>query len=74
VGTSAGVGLERGYCMMVGGDKDAVDHINPILAPARARHHPAARQRMENEGEDPRAEQGTSMPGRRVGALRQDGP
>jgi 6-phosphogluconate dehydrogenase len=32
VGTSGGVwGLERGYCMMVGGDKPAVDHIDPIL-------------------------------------------
>jgi 6-phosphogluconate dehydrogenase len=32
VGTSGGVwGLERGYCMMVGGDKSAVDFIDPIL-------------------------------------------
>ena len=32
VGTSGGVwGLERGYCMMVGGDKQAVDAIDPIL-------------------------------------------
>jgi 6-phosphogluconate dehydrogenase len=32
VGTSGGVwGLERGYCMMVGGDKAAVDFIDPIL-------------------------------------------
>lgn len=31
VGTSGGVwGLERGYCMMIGGDKDAVDHLDPI--------------------------------------------
>jgi 6-phosphogluconate dehydrogenase len=33
VGTSGGVwGLERGYCMMIGGDHDAVAHIDPILA------------------------------------------
>ena len=33
VGTSGGVwGLERGYCLMVGGDKDSVNHIDPILA------------------------------------------
>ena len=33
VGTSGGVwGLERGYCMMIGGDKDAVEHIDPILS------------------------------------------
>jgi 6-phosphogluconate dehydrogenase len=33
VGTSGGVwGLERGYCMMIGGDKIAVDHLDPIFA------------------------------------------
>jgi 6-phosphogluconate dehydrogenase len=33
VGTSGGVwGLERGFCMMIGGDKDAVQRIDPILA------------------------------------------
>jgi len=33
VGTSGGVwGLERGYCMMIGGAKEAVDHIDPILS------------------------------------------
>jgi 6-phosphogluconate dehydrogenase len=33
VGTSGGVwGLERGYCMMIGGDVDAVKHLDPILA------------------------------------------
>ena len=32
VGTSGGVwGLERGYCMMIGGDKAAVDRLDPIL-------------------------------------------
>ncbi|HEY8626117.1 MAG TPA: decarboxylating 6-phosphogluconate dehydrogenase [Solirubrobacteraceae bacterium] len=32
VGTSGGVwGLEVGYCMMVGGDQDAVDRLAPIL-------------------------------------------
>src|SRR5262245_4163071 len=33
VGTSGGVwGLERGYCMMIGGEVNAVKHLNPILA------------------------------------------
>ncbi len=33
VGTSGGVwGLERGYCMMIGGEKDAVDRLDPIFA------------------------------------------
>lgn len=32
VGTSGGVlGLERGYCLMIGGDTDAVNHLNPIF-------------------------------------------
>jgi 6-phosphogluconate dehydrogenase len=39
VGTSGGVwGLERGYCMMVGGEVDVVKHLDPIfatLAPGR---------------------------------------
>jgi len=33
VGTSGGVwGLERGYCMMIGGEKDVVQHLDPILS------------------------------------------
>jgi 6-phosphogluconate dehydrogenase len=33
VGTSGGVwGLERGYCMMIGGEKDVVKHLDPIFA------------------------------------------
>jgi len=39
VGTSGGVwGLDRGYCMMIGGPKEAVQHLDPIfqtLAPGR---------------------------------------
>jgi 6-phosphogluconate dehydrogenase len=33
VGTSGGVwGLERGYCLMIGGEKHVVDRLNPIFA------------------------------------------
>jgi len=33
VGTSGGVaGLERGYCLMIGGDKEAVRHLAPLFA------------------------------------------
>ena len=33
VGTSGGVwGLERGYCMMIGGDAETVKHLDPTLA------------------------------------------
>src|SRR5713226_6809232 len=32
VGTSGGVwGLERGYCLMIGGEKDVVDRLDPIF-------------------------------------------
>ena len=32
-GTSGGVwGIERGYCMMIGGPKEAVDYLDPIFA------------------------------------------
>jgi 6-phosphogluconate dehydrogenase len=33
VGTSGGVwGLERGYCLMIGGEKDVVRHLDPIFS------------------------------------------
>jgi 6-phosphogluconate dehydrogenase len=33
VGTSGGVwGLERGYCMMIGGEASVVEHLDPIFA------------------------------------------
>ena len=39
VGTSGGVwGLERGYCLMIGGEKEVVKHLDPVfsaLAPGR---------------------------------------
>jgi 6-phosphogluconate dehydrogenase len=39
VGTSGGVwGLQRGYCQMIGGEKEVVEHLDPIfksLAPGR---------------------------------------
>ncbi|MBI4611624.1 MAG: decarboxylating 6-phosphogluconate dehydrogenase [Candidatus Rokubacteria bacterium] len=39
VGTSGGIwGLERGYCLMIGGPREAVQHLDPIfktLAPGR---------------------------------------
>ncbi len=57
-GTSGGVwGLERGYCMMIGGDKDAVDHLDPIfntLAPGLG----SIPRTPDREGRDPRAERG----------------
>ena len=33
VGTSGGVwGLERGYCMMIGGEQEVIKHLDPIFA------------------------------------------
>jgi 6-phosphogluconate dehydrogenase len=58
VGTSGGIwGVERGYCMMIGGDKNVVDHLDPILgtlAPGcgEIAHTP------HREGRDPRPEKG----------------
>jgi 6-phosphogluconate dehydrogenase len=61
VGTSGGIwGLERGYCMMIGGEKSAVDYLDPIfetLAPGLGTI-PRTPNRMEHEDEDPRAEKG----------------
>jgi 6-phosphogluconate dehydrogenase len=58
VGTSGGVwGLERGYCLMIGGDKAVVERLDPLfaaLAPGKG-DIPATRGR---EGRDPRPEQG----------------
>ena len=58
VGTSGGVyGLERGYCMMIGGEKDAVSHLDPIfktLAPGAGE----IEKTPGRDGRDPRAEQG----------------
>jgi 6-phosphogluconate dehydrogenase len=58
VGTSGGVwGLERGYCMMIGGDKAAVDRLDPIfscLAPGTG----SIDKTPNREGRDSRVEQG----------------
>ena len=58
VGTSGGVwGLERGYCMMIGGDKEAVDRIDPILK-ALAPGIGNIDRTKGREHRDPRAEEG----------------
>ncbi len=58
IGTSGGVwGLERGYCLMIGGDKAAFDRLDPIfaaLAPGRG-DIPVTLLRQDR---DPRVEQG----------------
>ncbi len=58
VGTSGGIwGLERGYCMMIGGTKEIVDRLDPIfkaLAPGLG----DVPRTPGRDGRDPRAEQG----------------
>ena len=58
VGTSGGVwGLERGYCMMIGGPKAIVDHLDPLfkaLAPGIGN----VPRTPDRDGRDSRAELG----------------
>ena len=58
VGTSGGVwGLERGYCMMIGGDAAVVRRLDPLfkaLAPGRGE----VPKTPNREGRDPRVEEG----------------
>jgi 6-phosphogluconate dehydrogenase len=58
VGTSGGVwGIDRGYCMMIGGDKAVVDRLDPIFA-ALAPGIGDIERTKGREGRDPRIEQG----------------
>ena len=58
VGVSGGVwGLARGYCMMVGGEAAAVEHIDPILRTLAPGVGDIPRTRRSPDA-DPRAEQG----------------
>jgi 6-phosphogluconate dehydrogenase len=57
-GTSGGVwGLARGYCLMIGGDADAVRHLDPIFS-ALAPGLGTIERTTGREGRDPRAEHG----------------
>ncbi len=58
VGTSGGVwGLERGYCLMIGGEADAVAHLDPIFAAIAPGMNSIARTEGRT-GEPSAAEQG----------------
>ena len=58
VGTSGGVwGLDRGYCMMIGGPTPAVDRLDPIFATLAPGIGTIPRT-PNRDGHDPRAEQG----------------
>jgi 6-phosphogluconate dehydrogenase len=58
VGTSGGVfGLDRGYCLMIGGEQETVDHLDPIFASIAPGLDAAART-PGRTGEPTREEQG----------------
>ena len=58
VGTSGGVwGLERGYCMMIGGEREIVDHLDPIFS-ALAPGFGNVERTAGRDGRDPRPERG----------------
>ncbi|RCW82978.1 phosphogluconate dehydrogenase (NAD(+)-dependent, decarboxylating) [Phyllobacterium bourgognense] len=61
VGTSGGIfGFERGYCLMIGGEKDIVQHLSPILAalaPGKG-NVPETPSRLENPVAGSTADQG----------------
>jgi 6-phosphogluconate dehydrogenase len=58
VGTSGGIwGIERGYCMMIGGEKSVVDRLDPIFS-ALAPGIGDIPRTPHREGRDPRIEQG----------------
>jgi len=57
-GTSGGIwGIDRGYCMMIGGPTDAVDHLDPIFAALAPGSGDIPRTPGREKG-DPRAERG----------------
>ena len=74
-GTSGGVyGLDRGFCLMLGGDTSIVEHLDPDL-----RHHrPRRGRRAPDPGPDRRAAAGRAglpaLRAERGRALREDGP
>ena len=64
-GTSGGVwGLERGYCMMIGGDKDVVDRLDPDLRRAGAGRGRDRQDAGARRPRSPRRATAICMPGR----------
>lgn len=59
VGTSGGVwGLERGYCMMIGGDTETVDRLDPLFKSLAPGIGNIPRTKDRSASADARAEQG----------------
>jgi 6-phosphogluconate dehydrogenase len=59
VGTSGGVwGLERGYCMMIGGQKEAVEYLDPIFKTLAPGMGDVSRTKGREDAHDSTAEEG----------------
>jgi 6-phosphogluconate dehydrogenase len=57
-GTSGGVwGLDRGYCLMIGGEKEVIEQLDPIFS-ALAPGLGSISRTPKREGRDPRVERG----------------
>ena len=73
-GVSGGVwGVDRGYCLMIGGNAAAVAHLDPIFKTLA----PGVQAASRTPGRDARkgtAEEGTSLWSLRRGTLCEDGP
>ena len=69
IGTSGGVhGLDRGYCLMIGGDKEAFDRLEPIfkaLAPGKGEIEPT----KHRDGRDTQASRVISIAARSAPAI-----
>ncbi len=59
VGTSGGVwGMERGYCLMIGGEPEVVQHLDPIFAALAPGHGPSGTRTPGRSGDLSTAERG----------------
>ena len=75
VGTSGGVfGLERGFCLMIGGPDDAVSRLDPIFKTIAPGVDSAERTPGRGGEPTPGRERLSALRPDRRGALREDGP
>jgi 6-phosphogluconate dehydrogenase len=74
VGTSGGVfGLERGFCLMIGGEDEVVQRLDPIFATHRAGRR-GGRRTPGRRRDRPPPRPATCTAARRRRPLREDGP
>ena len=74
-GTSGGVfGLERGYCLMIGGPDEAVERLDPVFATLAPGVEAAGRTPGRDGDVDPRRERLPALRPERRRPLREDGP